>query len=145
MGKKYLLFTLCLFITGLLSAQVVINEFSAANFEEDADNYGEYEDWIELYNAGASDVDLSGYFLSDRETNPDKWEISAGTTISAGGYLRFWCSGRDEVSGSNYHTNFKLSQTLLDEDVVFTDPDGVTILDINYIIESNQPFLGTFA
>ena len=138
MGKKYLLFTLCLFITGLLSAQVVINEFSAANFEEDADNYGEYEDWIELYNAGASDVDLSGYFLSDRETNPDKWEIPAGTTISAGGYLRFWCSGRDEVSGSNYHTNFKLSQTLLDEDVVFTDPDGVTILDINYIIEPNQ-------
>ena len=29
-------------------AQVVINEYSAANFSDIADNYGEYEDWIEL-------------------------------------------------------------------------------------------------
>jgi hypothetical protein len=138
MRKLYLIITVWIFSMAGAQAQVVINEFSAANWEEDADNYGEFEDWIELYNAGATDVDLSGYFLSDRETNPDKWEIPAGTVIEAGGFLRFWCSGRDEVSGSNYHTNFKLTQTVLDEDVVFTDPDGVTIIDINYITEPNQ-------
>ena len=131
---------LIIFLTAItaLQAQVVINEFSAANWDADVDNHGEYEDWIELYNAGPTAVDLGGYFLSDRESNPDKYEIPAGTTIAAGGYLRFWCSGRDIVEGTHIHTNFKITQTVVDEDVVFTDPDGITIIDINYIAEPNM-------
>lgn len=136
-GKTTLLLFGLLLVTSL-QAQVVINEFSAANYSDVADNYGDFEDWIELYNAGATAVDLGGYFLSDNASNPDKWEIPAGTTINAGGFLRFWCSGRDEVSGSNYHTSFKITQTVVDEDVVFTAPDGVTILDVQYIEEPNQ-------
>lgn len=85
MKKKLLLLTpliLLTIITG--STQVVINEYSAANYTDVADNYGEYEDWIELYNAGVASVDLSGYYLSDREDEPTKYSIPAGVTISAG-------------------------------------------------------------
>ncbi len=138
MIKKYLLlipFAAFLF-SHTLVAQVVINEFSAANYSEVADNYGDYEDWIELYNSGAASVDLSGYYLSDDADEPMKWAIPSGITISAGGYLRFWCSKRDVVSGTNYHTNFKVTQTNDAEAIVFADASGV-ILDVNEIDEPN--------
>ena len=54
------LFCLLLFPFSGLKAQVVINEYSAANLDRDLDDYGKHEDWIELYNAGASPVNLTG-------------------------------------------------------------------------------------
>lgn len=127
----------CFFSISLLRAQVVINEFSAANYDAFTDNYGQYEDWVELYNTGASSVDLSGYHLSDDMGDPEKWAFPSGTTISAGGFLRAWCSGRDVSTGTNYHTNFKISQTKTSEDIVFSDPAG-TIIDNNTIDIPNQ-------
>lgn len=137
--KKYLLLIVISFllIFQSLSAQVLINEFSAANFSDVADNHGEYEDWIELYNAGATSVDLAGYYLSDRVDDPTKWIIPSGITIDAGAFKRFWCSGRDVIEGTNYHTNFKVTQTRDVEAVVFSDPGG-TILDFNEIEQPNQ-------
>ena len=40
--------------------QIVINEYSASNYNSSTDNYGEYEDWMELYNQGGAD--LNGYY-----------------------------------------------------------------------------------
>ena len=59
------------------------------------------------------------YFLSDNASNPDKWEIPAGTTIP----LAVFCDSGVRgvmVSGSNYPVSFKITQTVVDEDVVFT-------------------------
>ncbi len=138
MKKKLLLLTTAAFFTLFTSrAQVVINEYSAANFSDIADNYGQFEDWIELYNAGAAAVDLSGYYLSDRESDPMKYVIPAGVSIPAGGYLRFWCSNRNTFVGTNYHTNFKLTQTTGAEDVVFADAAG-TIIDVQHLDNPNQ-------
>ena len=108
--KKITLILALLILTPLIG-QVVINEYSASNLYEYTDNYNMEEDWIELYNSSESDLDISGYYLSDKEDNPTKWAIPGGTIISAEGFLTFWCSGRDESSGSNFHTNFKLKQT----------------------------------
>jgi hypothetical protein len=110
--------------------QVVINEYSAANLTGYIDNYGKTEDWIELHNTSNSSVDLSGYYLSDNTNNPTKWTIPSGISIPANGYLTFWCSGRDEASGSNYHTSFKLKQTKGTEHVVFSDAGGTIIDDL---------------
>jgi len=111
--------------------QVHINEYSAANLHNFLDNYNRTEDWIELYNDGDVDVDLSGYHLSDKSNNPDKWEIPAGTIIPAKGYLVFWCSGRDEACDENvFHTNFKLAQTKDNETLMFTMPDESVIDEI---------------
>jgi Chitobiase/beta-hexosaminidase C-terminal domain/CotH kinase protein/Lamin Tail Domain/NedA-like, galactose-binding domain/Immunoglobulin domain/Bacterial TSP3 repeat/Immunoglobulin I-set domain len=46
-------------------------------------------DFIELYNPTAGDVDAGGWFLSDDKALPQKFQIPAGTMISAGGYLLF--------------------------------------------------------
>lgn len=120
-----------------LTGQVVINEFSAANLESDLDNYGEYEDWIELYNTSDSYVDLSGYHLSDKIDNPDKWTFPNGIGIAANGHLLIWASDRDVVSGNNIHTNFKITQTRNNEDIVFSDPSG-NIIDSHPINIPNQ-------
>ncbi|MFM7768385.1 MAG: lamin tail domain-containing protein, partial [Bacteroidota bacterium] len=90
-----------------VNAQVMINEFSASNLTQFADNYQDYEDWIELYNAGASPVSLTGYYLTDDSSNVLKYQIPANININPGAFIRFWCSGRNLVSGTNYHTNFK--------------------------------------
>jgi len=107
-----------------VQAQVVVNEFSAANLNQFQDNYQKYEDWIELYNLSGSTVNIGGYYLSDNQNNPTKWMIPAGTTIAAGGYRVFWCDGRDEVSDGQYHTNFKLKQYNGSEEVVLADANG---------------------
>ncbi len=122
---RYLLLPLLsLCFAATISAQVVINEYSASNLDDFTDQYLKYEDWIELYNMSDQDIDLSGYFLSDKVDNVDKYEIPAGTIIGANDHLRFWCSGRNE----GIHTSFKLTQTKDNEFVVLADPD-LNILD----------------
>jgi autotransporter-associated beta strand protein len=69
-------------------------------------------DWIELYNAGPTAQDLSGWSLTDDADSPRKWSFPADTRIPAGGYLVVLASGLDlgPADGATYpHTNFKLS------------------------------------
>lgn len=105
-----------------LSAQVVINEYSASNLESFVDNFGRTEDWIELYNTSSSDFDISGWHISDKENKPGKWKIPEGTIIPANGHLVFLCSGRDGKFYDEYHTNFKLTQTKGTDIVLLSDP-----------------------
>jgi len=108
-------------------AQVVINEVSAANYAGGfADNYGDFEDWMELYNTGGTAFDLSGYFLSDDDEEPMKWEIPAGTTIGPGEHLVIFASDRDESDGTNFHTSFKITQAR-QEGAVLADPTGAIV------------------
>ncbi len=123
---------LTIFLSVILSginAQVVINEYSCSNLSSFTDNYGQYEDWIELYNSGTSSVDIGGYYLSDNPNDSLKWQFPENVTIQAAGFLKIWVTGRDEVSGNNYHTNFKLTQTKDNtESIVFSNSLG-EILD----------------
>lgn len=116
------------FIVATASAQVVINEYSAANLATTPDNYGKFEDWIELYNSSSTAVDISNWQLSDNPEKPDKWKFPQGTTIGAGGYLVVWLSGRDEAAFGHIHTNFKITQTKSEpERIVFTNASGVEL------------------
>lgn len=111
-----------------LWSQVVINEYSVSNLDSYPDNYGEYPDWLELYNTSAATVDLKDYALSDDTTKPTKWKFPYSTTIAAHGYKKIWLSGRDEQGFSGIHTNFKLTQTKDEtESIVLSDPSGQII------------------
>ena len=59
---------------------IVINEINYNS--PDNNNAG---DWIELYNAGTSDIDLSAWYFED-ESN-EFFAIPVGTILPAGGYL----------------------------------------------------------
>jgi hypothetical protein len=52
-------------------AQLLINEVAPTNKDFLADEDGDFEDWIELYNAGTSSINLNQYNLSDGKT--PKW------------------------------------------------------------------------
>lgn len=125
--KKLFSISLLLLITLTSSAQIVINEYSASNLSQFIDNNGKFEDWVELHNTSGSTVDISGMYLSDRPNKPTKWTIPSGTTIPAGGFLKFWCSGRDEVQGQDYHTSFKLTQTKGLDSIVLSSITGSII------------------
>jgi hypothetical protein len=127
-------FVLFMFATAFaLQGQVVINEYSVSNLFQFTDNYSRYEDWIELHNTQTVAVNIGGYYLSDKEGNPTKWEFPAGTMIPANGYLLIWASGRNESENGHYHTNFRLSQTKSNpEFIMFSDPSG-NILEIQQL------------
>ncbi len=74
-----------LFVTG----DLVINEFMAINNTIVADQNGEYDDWIELYNNSSSPISLNGYYLTDNENDLTKW-IFPDTSIGANDYLIIW-------------------------------------------------------
>jgi len=76
------------------SAQVVVNEYLCSNINGIVSLEGETSDWIELYNAGASAVDLNGYGLSDRPSEPFAWTFPHAI-VEAGEYLLVFASGRD--------------------------------------------------
>lgn len=44
-------------------------------------------DWVELHNPNAAEVDVSGWFLSDRRDSPRQLRLGKGTRIPAGGFV----------------------------------------------------------
>lgn len=121
------------------SAQLFINEYSASNLESFADNYNAFEDWVEIYNGNPFSVDISGYYLSDDPADSLRWAFPENTSIEANGFLRIWLSGRDLVSGTHFHTNFKLTQTKNPkEHVVLTDNVGTILDDIEMTITQQE-------
>ena len=108
----------------LVNSQVVINEYSASNFDSHLDNYGEYEDWVELYNTTNSDIDLNGWSLTDKPANLAKWSFPGSFIVSANSVAIIYCSGRDELVGGVAHTNFKITQTKAGEVFVLSDASG---------------------
>jgi hypothetical protein len=88
---------------------VVISEFLATT------STGLPDDWIELYNRGASAVDISGWRISD-DTNPaNPYVLPPGTVLPAGGFLVI-----DEPTlGFGFSSDGS-------EVIVLTAPDGAT-------------------
>ena len=110
------------------AGDLVINEFLASNDTVQADQDGEYDDWIELYNNSANTIDLSGYYLSDDSTDPTQWTFPSGTTIEANGYLIIWADNDEEQDG--LHANFKLSAS--GEEVVLSDDTGTVLDEVSF-------------
>ena len=114
------------------SQQVRINEFMASNATTITDEDGDYEDWIELYNFGTEDIDLTGWSLSDDYSDPFKW-VFPSLSIAPGAYLLVWASGKDKrIPEEPLHTNFSISSD--GEPLLLSKSDGILI---NYIPAKN--------
>ncbi|HUR47359.1 MAG TPA: lamin tail domain-containing protein [Candidatus Saccharimonadales bacterium] len=64
-------------------SNVVINE--VLSHSEDP-----FEDAIELHNTSQTSVDISGWFITDRKSDPFRFRIPDGTILQAGGYIVFY-------------------------------------------------------
>lgn len=111
MKKKFCLL-LVLAVLGLAGSSenhsVYINEMMSSNsnflFDEDGDD----SDWIELYNSSPHPVNLSGYYISDKADQLNRWAFPA-EIIPPDSFLVIFASGKDRAeAGSELHTNFSI-------------------------------------
>lgn len=112
-----------------IKSGVIINEVMPSNTATIADPQGEFDDWIELRNLTALDIDLTGRYLSDEPGNPRKWQFPAGTIIPANGYLLIWAD-EDGMAPVGLHASFKLNS--MGEEIFLTDTDA----NYNVILDS---------
>ena len=104
---------------------LMINEFLAANGNGLPDEDGDSPDWIEIYNAGDSQVDLDGWSLTDDANNLQQWQFPA-VALSPDEYLVVFASGKNRsTAGSQLHTNFQLASE--GEYLALIEPDGATV------------------
>ncbi len=101
------------------SSAVKISEIMSSN-KSIVEADGTTPDWVELYNDSASDVDLSGYGISDSIATV-RYYFPQGTVIRAGGYLVLPCDGSQGKAANAAH--FGLSSRG-GETVYLTRPDG---------------------
>lgn len=138
---KELLLSLLCFCALTPLAQLQINEYSCSNSNGPIDAFGENEDWAELYNSGATPIDLGGYYLSDKASDLSKWEIPPGVSIPSNGFAKILFSGRGEISGDEIHAGFKLTQTK-NEWIILTSGGGSVIdsLQIVHLTQKNHSY-----
>ncbi len=108
---------------GSLARQLWLNEFMADNASVVRDPAGQFEDWVELYNAADQAADLSGYALTDDLLNPRKWRFPGGTVIPARGFALVWAD--NDLSQAGLHAGFKLSKD--GESLGLYAPDGTAV------------------
>lgn len=122
-------------ITGAF-AQLVLNEFSIANYDG-FNTGGDFEDWVELYNPTGAAIDAGGYFLSDDATDPTKFEIPAGNNVPAGGYLIILLTNDYDENPMMYgylNTTFKVNQTQ-GETLIFADQGGDVLSSFQFGVD----------
>lgn len=104
--------------------EIVITEFMAANSATLKDQDGDFSDWIELCNLGASAVNLAGWSLTDSAANLTKWRFPS-TNLAPGQFLVVFASGKNRrTPGGELHTSFKLDAP--GEYLALVRPDDVT-------------------
>ena len=84
-----------------------INEFMASNSTTIADEHGDYDDWIEVFNNEDVVIWLGNKYLTDNLGTPHKWQMP-DSYIEPGEFLIFWADG--EPDQGPFHTSFKLSK-----------------------------------
>ncbi len=94
--------------TSKSSTPLVINEIMPLNNGFLADEFGEYDDWCELYNAGDQAIFIGNKYLSNNAEEPNKWKLP-NLTLEAGAFLLLWLDD-DEEQGV-FHADFSLDNS----------------------------------
>jgi hypothetical protein len=107
---------------------LVINEIQSFNVDFVADEYNEYNDWIEILNTGSKSVDIGGMFVTNSLDTPDMYQIPTNapqfTTLGPGEYKILWAD-RDVDQGPP-HLSFNLNKGGC---IAGISADGKTFID----------------
>ena len=105
---------------------LVINELMADNVAYQADEEGEFDDWIEILNVGNEPIPLGDKYLSDDFEEPNKWGMP-NITIHPGQYIVFWADA-DGHQGIR-HANFKLKKAGETVGIFNSQANGFSVID----------------
>jgi hypothetical protein len=120
--------TFTLILAPVSNHSLVINEFLARNNGSCFDNYGEADDFIELYNGTDTTVILNGMMITDDPTGSSNiFTISDTSLVSLlpGEFKAFWADN-DTAQGFD-HLNFQLDGD--GEQIYLFNDSGTSVLD----------------
>jgi len=103
-----------------------INELMADNDATFADEFGEYDDWAEIYNGDDQPVWLGDKYLTDNLSNPNKWQLP-DYTMEPGTFLIIWCD--DQPEQGPFHATFKLSNDGEELGIFDNETTGYFLID----------------
>ncbi len=105
-----------------------INEVQTQNTSTYDDPQHEFEQWFEIYNPNATQVNLANYYIGVNG-NPLLWHVPANnpyrSVIPAGGFLLIWCD--NDLADDLNHAPFTLNTT--GGTITLTAPDATTSID----------------
>jgi hypothetical protein len=111
---------------------VIVNEWMANNAGPDglADPLdGLFKDWFELYNPNPTNINLSGFYLTDDLALPTEWRIPTNTIIAGHGFLLVWADNKTNLNAlstnGDLHAPFQLSKD--GEAIGLFAPDGMAV------------------
>ena len=116
-------------VSNVAFKDLAINEVMAKNSFTHADQNGEFDDWIELFNNTNYKISTAGMYLSDDASNPTKWAMP-NVVIEPGKYTIIWADG--DITQSGYHANFSINS--LGDSLWLSYADG-TVIDSVYFGE----------
>lgn len=85
-----------------------LNEVQPVNLTGPADDFGERDPWIELYNPGTTTQSLNGLYLGNNYTNAALWAFPTNCSLAPGQFLTVWCDSQPQQNtGSVLHASFR--------------------------------------
>ncbi len=126
-----------------LTRRLVINEFLSSNNTAATDEYGEFDDYVEIYNPTDATVDMSGMFLTDDLDSKSQYRIPTGVTVPPHGHVVFWCDSTP--SQGAMHTNFNIARTGEDLGLFDTEENGLAAIDtLTFTTQTTDVAMGRF-
>lgn len=84
-----------------LKSQIIINEICPINYKSLLDDDHSNEDWIELYNAADTAVNLKNYRIFDNNDYENAW-VFPDTIIQPKSFLTIFASGKNRTSDNKF-------------------------------------------
>ncbi len=118
------------------SPDQVINEFMAGNILVKADEYGEFDDWVELYNRDVTPVWLGDKYLSDDLQDPARWKLP-DQVLDPSEFILVWADGQNSQGPA--HSSFRLNKSG-EEIGIFESPErNSAVIDyLAYVVQQDD-------
>ncbi len=114
-----------------------INEILVDNQSNYLDDFGQHSPWIEIFNSAYNSVDIGGLYLTDDLSNPTKYRIASGQTmtiIPPRSYIVFWANNKP--THGIKHLNFTLKEGSV---IALFDANGKTLIDSVTVPQNTIP------
>jgi hypothetical protein len=123
-----------------------LNEVLPNNANGATDRFGHRHPWVELYNGGMTNVDLSGDYLANNYSNLTQWAFPAGTIIGPAQFFVVWLDGNPgETGAGELHTSFTIPSDIGSLVLVQTSGGQTNILDyLNYNMTQSDRSYGSY-
>ena len=89
--------------------KLVINEFMGSNKNYVVDRYGQFDDWIEIFNTGEDPVSFENLYITDDPHDPGKYSLAGNPIIEQNEFKLFWADNQEEQGID--HVSFKISKS----------------------------------